>query len=209
MENKNNLDFLIKLKEKLDAWRDCYNEEYLKQLSAEEAKEYRLMITIKEETLLENGKKYFGDISLKEIESKLEEEIKRSRKQKRDEFFDKVIPLKEKYDKNKSNDKIFDQIAIQFTSYYENVTCITKSAILSMIDNEIKKRKINSKKINSSCYQAIVDLERKISDPEGHMEDALWKTRNFYNKKKLAVDSDFQNNTSCNKKDVSYSLKRN
>lgn len=34
--------------EKLDYWRDRYNEKYLKQLSDEEAKEYELMTTIKE-----------------------------------------------------------------------------------------------------------------------------------------------------------------
>lgn len=95
------------------------------------------MTTIKEETLLENGKTYFGDISLKEIETKLEEEIKRRAKQKRDDFFDEVIPLKEEYDKDQSNNVILDQIMMLFTSYHEdkNIMCITKSTILSMIDN--------------------------------------------------------------------------
>lgn len=99
-----------------------------------------------------------------------------------------------------------------FTSYHEdkNIMCITKSTILSMIDNEIKERRVRTKRINSSCYQAIVDLERKINNPNGYMEDALWETRSFYNKKRnLAIDSDFQNNMHNSKEDISYSLKQN
>lgn len=42
------------------------------------------------------------------------------------------------------------------------------------------------------------------------MEDALWETRSFYNKKvNLAIDSDFQNNMHNSKEDISYSLKQN
>ncbi len=202
------LDFLISLKEKLDSWRDNYNEEYLKKLSDEEANEYNLMTTIKEEILLEKAKKYFGDISLKEIETKLEREIKRRNKQKRDEYFDKVIPLKEQFDKDKSNTVLLDQISMIFASYYTNVVCITESAILSMIDSEIKVRQIKAQSINRYCEQTIADLERKISNPEGYMEDELWKTRNFYNEKgKLAVDLDSHNNVNFNKEDITYSLK--
>lgn len=144
MENKNNLDFLILAKERLDSWRHQYNPEYLRQLSNEEAAEYKLMTTIKEETLLENGKAYFGNISLKEMETKLEEEIKRRAKQKRDEFFDNVIPLKEKFDNDQSNSALLDQIMMLFASYHKNAICITKSAILSIIDSEIMERKKRS-----------------------------------------------------------------
>lgn len=154
MKNKNNLDFLILEKEKLDSWRGQYNPEYLRQLSDEEAEEYKLMTTIKEENLLENGKAYFGDISLKEMETKLEYEIKRREKQKRDEFFDKVIELKEKLDNDQNNRMLLDQIMMLFASYYKNITCITTSAILSTIDNEIMRRKNNNREqlaVDSDC----------------------------------------------------------
>lgn len=210
MATEISLDFLISLKERLDSWRKQYDMDYLKRLSDEEAKEYNLMITIKEETLLENGKKYFGNISLKEIEAKLESEIKRRDKQKRDDYFDKVIPLKKQYDKDKSNKHILDLINILTTSYYENVMCFTQSSILAIIDKEIKARKIKAQKLNSSCEKAIADLERKISNPEGDMEDKLWKTRNFYDKRNKATKySDTNGNKDSNEKDATYSIKGN
>lgn len=176
MVNEVSLDFLISQKEKLDSWRDNYNKEYLKRLSDEEAREYNLMTTIKEENLLEKGKEYFGDISLKEIEARLKKEIKRRAKQKRDEYFDKVIPLKEQFDKDKRNTVILDQISMIFASYHTNVICITGTAMLRMIDTEIENRRIRSQKINVSCEHAIANLERRIVDPEEFMNDEIRRT---------------------------------
>lgn len=110
------------------------------------------------------------------------------------------------------NDKIISmQIKLRHFGkiYFGNNLNLTD--IETLIDREIENKVKQDQQtiITKSCYQAIVDLERKIDDPEGYMENALWKTRDFYDKKCLAVDSDSQDSMHKSKEDTSYCLKGN
>lgn len=147
------LEFLISLKEILDSWREMYNNIDRDYMHGDEAREYSIMITIKEETLLENGKRYFGDISLKEIESRLDEEIKRINKQKKDNYFDQAIT--KSIDDEIKNRSIKKQ---RINSSCENAIATLERKISNpegyMADTLWESRKMDNKR-----KKAMVDLD--------------------------------------------------